>query len=321
MVKIKFVDFWKNFDPEDNYFIHFFRKHFDVKLSDDPDLVIFSVYGYAHLNYQDRITLCFTGENVLPDFNRADYALGFHHLEFPNRYLRFPLYVIYPGFERLPFTSPELDSGKLSDRKFCNFVYSNASNADPTRTDFFKRLARYKKVDAGGMHLNNLGYRVKDKQAFIKNYKFTIAFENSSSPGYTTEKLMEPMVANSLPIYYGNPLVNHDFNAESFIWMKDHREVDRVIEEIISLDQSEDLYLEKLRQPWLTPDQAAVNWEARLVDFVRPIVTNPVKQNPGHGFLVHQNETLDCMHELYKKRMRLNQKKRLIKKMISFGKY
>lgn len=320
-MKIKFVDFWRDFDPEDNYFIHFFRRHFEVELSEDPDLVVFSVYGYEHLTYQDRITLCYTGENVLPDFNRADYALGFHYLEYPGRYMRFPLYVMYPGFERLAFTGPIPDAGRLLDRNFCNFVYSNASNADPTRTEFFRRLSAYKRIDAGGMQLNNLGYRVSDKQEFIKNYKFTIAFENSSSAGYTTEKLMEPMVVNSLPIYYGNPLVDQDFNAKSFIWMKDGQEVDRVIEEIISLDRSEDHYLDKMSKNWFTPEQAAVNWEERLLAFVRPIFINLVKQNPSHGFLLHQNETLTCMRGLYEKRMGLNRKKRLIKKIISFGKY
>ena len=41
---------------------------------------------------------------------------------------------------------------------------------------------------------------------------FTIAFKNDSYPGYTTEKIYEPMYVNSLPIYSGNPLVYRDFN-------------------------------------------------------------------------------------------------------------
>ena len=45
---------------------------------------------------------------------------------------------------------------------------------------------------------------VSNKMDFIKDYKFVISFENSSNPGYTTEKLIEPMLVNSIPIYWGN---------------------------------------------------------------------------------------------------------------------
>ena len=52
---------------------------------------------------------------------------------------------------------------------------------------------------------------------FIKDYKFVISFENSSYPGYTTQKLIEPMLVNSSPIYWGNKSVGKDFNTKSFI--------------------------------------------------------------------------------------------------------
>ena len=41
----------------------------------------------------------------------------------------------------------------------------------------------------------------------------TIAFENSSFPGYTTEKIFEPMLEGSIPIYWGNPRVDEDVYA------------------------------------------------------------------------------------------------------------
>ena len=68
-----------------------------------------------------------------------------------------------------------------------------------------------------GRVLNTLGHRVADKQAFLRDYKFTIAFENESHPGYTTEKIVEPMLADSIPIYWGDPLVGTDFEVESWL--------------------------------------------------------------------------------------------------------
>jgi len=59
--------------------------------------------------------------------------------------------------------------------------------------------------------------RETEKINFIKNYKFTIAFENSTSPGYTTEKLWQPMLSGSVPVYWGNPEVDRMFNTRSFV--------------------------------------------------------------------------------------------------------
>ena len=67
------------------------------------------------------------------------------------------------------------------------------------RINFFNALSKVKKVDSGGRYLNNIGYVVEDKMALIKDYKFVFAFENSSFPGYTTEKILEPLIANCIP--------------------------------------------------------------------------------------------------------------------------
>ena len=73
--------------------------------------------------------------------------------------------------------------------------------------DFFNALSVVKHVDSGGRHLNKIGYSVDNKMEFIKDYKFVIAFENSSYPGYTTEKILEPLVAGCIPVYWGSPAV------------------------------------------------------------------------------------------------------------------
>ena len=84
------------------------------------------------------------------------------------------------------------------------------------RIGFFKELSKYKKVDSGGKVLNNVGGCVEDKLEFIKDYKFVISFENSAHPGYTTEKIVDPLAMNCIPIYWGNPYVARDFNNKRF---------------------------------------------------------------------------------------------------------
>ena len=118
------------------------------------------------------------------------------------------------------------------------------------RNRFFRKLSQYKKVDSGGRHLNNLGYVVNDKNEFIKDYKFTIAFENSCYPGYTSEKLVQPMVQNSLPIYWGNKLVEREFNPKSFINLYDFEDEDAAIDWIIKVDKDDDLYMSYFQEPY-----------------------------------------------------------------------
>ena len=103
----------------------------------------------------------------------------------------------------------------LCSRGFCSFLYSNEKARE--RIDFFHRLSEVGRVDSGGKVLNNIGYRVEDKLKFYGKYKFSIAFENSQFPGYTTEKILHAFMANTVPIYWGNPLVGNDFNPDSFI--------------------------------------------------------------------------------------------------------
>lgn len=126
----------------------------------------------------------------------------------------------------------DVDRIMAAKAHFCSFIASNTRHPKTTRkrNAFFHRLSRYKNVDAGGRAFNNIGYRVPGgpwgKIEFLKPYKFNIAFENASLPGYTTEKIVEPMAARCLPIYWGNPLVHREFNPKSFLNYFDFRDED-----------------------------------------------------------------------------------------------
>ncbi|MBQ4162539.1 MAG: glycosyltransferase [Parabacteroides sp.] len=276
-IRIYFTDFWKDLDMNDNFITKFFKNNkIDFEICSSPDYLFCSSFGNEHLKYKDCVKIYFTGENNVPDFNLFDYALSFHPLFLGDRHLRFPLYLLYKGYDQL--TNKQIDKETVLNRKFCNFVYSNASWADPIRDQFFHELSKYKPIDSGGRHLNNIGRPVPDKMVFIKDYKFTIAFENSSLPGYTTEKIMEPMIVNSIPIYWGNPDVGKDFNEKSFVHIKDKATMDLVIEEIIRLDSDDDYYLEKLSEPWLLSGCTYKDWFSSLDAFLFHIIEQPLEE-------------------------------------------
>ena len=94
-----------------------------------------------------------------------------------------------------------------------------------------------------------------DKLQFQRRYKFSIAFENSSYPGYTTEKLPDAVAARTLPIYWGNPLVAREFNPGRFLNYSDYGSDEALVEKIIELDRDDAKYLEYLRQPLFYDNQ------------------------------------------------------------------
>lgn len=263
--RINFTDFDELFRPgtgEENNISGLLHHHFDLELSPEPDFLFYSVFGrekpqHAHPRFNHCIKIWCSGENFRPDFTQCDYALSSDYLDDEPRHLRLPFYawyLYYHGPGRRLVKGPDYDASAVlkSKTRFCNFVYSNP--LAKTRIDFLRRLSKYKQVDSGGNVLNNVGRRVTNKLDFMTPYKFTIAFENSSWPGYTTEKLVEPMLVDSLPIYWGNPLVGREFNSLSIVNCHDYPTLDDVVERVVQLDRDDDAYVSMLRQPWFADD-------------------------------------------------------------------
>jgi hypothetical protein len=304
-IKIYFEDFWPGFDAENNFITSILRLEYNVIIDPNPDYLFFSVWGYDHLKYRKAVKIFYSLENIEPDFNLCDYAIAFQNLHAGDRYLRYPCYL-EARFDKL--NNKSFLEEEALNRKFCNFVYSNSKWADPIREQFFKKLSKYKKVDSGGHYLNNIGGPVADKIDFIKNYKFTIAFENSSLSGYTTEKLTEPMSVNSMPVYWGNPDIQLDFNKDSIIFVNDYDSLDAAIEEIIRLDNDNDAYINKLKKPWYKgPDY--VEWQLKLLSFLKNILDTELdkaKRTTDYGFVRTYKRKWETMGWLFtRKIMRL----------------
>ena len=248
-IKIDFSDFWGGFDKTNNYFYNLLKEEFDVQISSQPDFLFFSVFGNSHQNYKCK-KIFYTGENVDPPLGYCHWSFSFDYLD-DHRNYRLPHYLLYDGYYEL--TREKKIEDWMVNRKFCNFVASNPNCQE--RNQFVEQLSKYKKVDSGGRWMNNIGFAVSNKRDFQSNYKFSIAFENNAyrpqHPGYTTEKIMEPMTVNSIPIYWGNPLIHQEFNTKSFINFYDYGSLDKMIEYIIDLDRNNDKYLEMLKTTWL----------------------------------------------------------------------
>jgi alpha(1,3/1,4) fucosyltransferase len=251
ILKINFTDFWPNYDKKDNYFYNLLSSNYDLVIDENPDMLFYSSFGYEYLKYKCT-RVFYTGENIRPDFTACDFAFTFDFIT-NKKHFRLPLYSIYIDHHNMLSelernkTRKEATKSWNEKTKFCCMVVSNPNCAK--RIEFFKYLSTYKQVDSGGKVLNNVGGRVANKVEFIKDYKFVISFENSDQDGYTTEKIMEPILQDCIPIYWGNKLVDRDFNSKRFIDYNQFKSEGDLIKRILEIDKNDELAIDMIIQP------------------------------------------------------------------------
>jgi alpha(1,3/1,4) fucosyltransferase len=213
----------------------------------DAELLIYSDFGEQHWAF-NGLKIYITGENMVPDFDQCDLAFSPQEDLHDPRCIRLPYYAqVLPSMGSL-IRGPEWQPQSYLNRpRFCSFVASNPRGS--FRNAFFKKLNRLKKVDSAGRHFNNFGSRIDDKLNFLKNYRFNLAFENSQSPGYVTEKLIEPLLMGCIPIYWGAPDVAKDFNPACMINVSDFSDFSEAIDYILQADRDESIRLRHLSAP------------------------------------------------------------------------
>jgi hypothetical protein len=145
----------------------------------------------------------------------------------------------------------------------------------------FDYLKQYKKIDSGGAYANNIGFIIprpewtEEFRAFISNYKFIICFENNKIGTYSTEKIINPYMAGSIPIYWSSDHIHKVLNPNSMLFLKgEDREYHvKLINEIIELDNDDKKYLEFINRPVFNEDMKYYN-ENYTVDAVALKIDN-----------------------------------------------
>ena len=100
VIRIAFCGFGDNFKMENFQLVRLMSSKYDFQFSEVPDYIFYTPADNMHHNF-DCIRIFWTGENVIPNFNYCDYAIGFAPLSFGDRYLRYPLWVQYKEDIRL----------------------------------------------------------------------------------------------------------------------------------------------------------------------------------------------------------------------------
>lgn len=289
-----FTDMWDSMNPNYNFFTLLLENanpNISIKFYDEstlptdvtPDAIIFGPFGNGWKSYPNVPKIHFTGENS-PIIQGPNILLniGYQHSDLVGEeYLRFPLWILEIDWfncdvDKIVNPKPiplEACTRVWDDKreKFCSFIVTNPCNE--IRNKAFEWLNEYKKVDSAGRLFNNIGDELfaglgggggeLKKFEFLKKYKFALAFENASSQGYTTEKLLHAKASGAIPIYWGDPKVERDFNIDGCIDARGIKTKEDLIDLVKQIDENDELYKKKRAIPAL--DSYKVEWCRRTM--------------------------------------------------------
>lgn len=197
------------------------------------------------------LTIHYSGEPFTTR-NNYDIYLDSEYSSVEKKIVNIPL-VIYYIFNRkcidIFFNNFKLKTYEDIPKKFCCFIVSNVKS--PVRNKVFIQLNKYKKIESWGNHYNNMGkvlstdYWSPEFINFLSEYKFALYFENTKKGTYITEKIVNPLLANIIPLYWGSDHIKEIFNVNSFLYLEDGSDesIKEFIDLIISIDNNDDEYL------------------------------------------------------------------------------
>ena len=220
---------------------------FIIKYDDpNPDYLIYNSFDSQDISqkYKNAIRIAIYTENIYPDMNYADYILAHYHINYLDRYFKQSVFL-WKNLKAIKNKRLEVINNPIR-KHFCAAVITNCKSL--FRLNFIKRLNKYKNVDMGGRCNNNIHRKVKKKIEFLSKYKFSIAMENSKGDGYISEKIVDSFLAGTIPIYYGDYIIDEYINPKTYILIKGEKDVEEKIEYIKKIDNDNQLYFNILKE-------------------------------------------------------------------------
>ena len=228
-------------------------KHFQIitdrAMANSADVIVFHLPNLNEIPYEykpnDQIWVAWCIESdVNYPFLKDNEIMEYFDLKMTYRLdADVPYTYLYKRYQESLRNPP-----KTKTRMVNAFISSPFNRSK--RLEYLKELMDHLEIDSYGRIFNNCILPADDhshriKESLIARYKFTIAFENSISTDYVTEKFFQPLASGSVPIYLGAPNIE-DFapGDKSFINVDDFNSPKSLAEYIKQLDQNDESYLE-----------------------------------------------------------------------------
>ena len=212
-----------------------------------------------------KLKINFIGEPVFPGYEKYDIITNEHYNKYDivltsinniNNIVDLPVSIMYIlGNNFIPrLITPR--NIKQIPPYFCCFIVSNIRCEE--RNKMFHLLNNYKKVNSGGNYCNNIGNVIRypwwsnEFLNFISQHKFMICFENTKMETYSTEKIVNTYLSQTIPIYWASDNVKNIFNINSstiFLEYETEESFNNVVKQVIELDNNDEKYLEFINRP------------------------------------------------------------------------
>jgi hypothetical protein len=134
---------------------------------------------------------------------------------------------------------------KQKTKNICMFISSPVNNSG--RLEYILELMKFINIDSYGRWMRNCeiqndkGYI--SKMDIIRQYRFTIAFENVIGEDYVTEKFYEPLLTGSVPVYMGAPNIERfSPGKSSYIDVNDYSDPQKLAMKIKEYCNNDELY-------------------------------------------------------------------------------
>ena len=273
-MKIKFVGYW---NTDENIF-NFINDIWNIDHKYD-DILTYN-NDYTHLVVFNKIYQSFNKENTIgiivepnwsPNFDKNLPEKCFKLITYqPDKYngdnlIEYPLLgthrlydCVYHGdliFKK--DTTKNILNSKFTKTKKLSIIINyhhdsfGQKNTHP-ETLYFERENLVKKLISSDIDFDMYGqdWNIKDKRYKgilvnklngLKDYEYTLSLENSSIRGNITEKIIDPILCNTIPIYNGHKSIE-EFYPNSYEYLDyDGNEIER-IKDIINSDKNMNNY-------------------------------------------------------------------------------
>jgi len=195
----------------------------------------------------------FSGESTLK-CKKSNYTCVLWGERNHSNTINVPLYIPYLYSNNLNELINESKTISHYPPKEVCVIISN--NNGPVRNKFLNTLEKFMNIDYAGNYKNNIGgplkpnYNTSEYRNFLGKYKFVITMENSKEDTYITEKLINGVMSETIPVYWGSDRVFDYINKDRFLYLENDSEKDilRIIGKMKNLSNNHSEWLKIVNQ-------------------------------------------------------------------------
>jgi len=235
-MKIAHANFWPTFSLHNGLIKYVLDQAFgeweETISQKDADLILASVYPQTPTAFPAK-TIAWIWENMRPDYRFYNFSVSCDFDDYGGHNVRCPVW--YSQIQWSPdMVVPKPSGGGAHNHeplvpisvlmtprvepyvpreKFCAIVASAFESFRMINAGMLNSISR---VDTYGRAFGKEN-DTRSKYEILKDYTFSLCFENSMFPGYYTEKPLHAWVAGTIPLYFSDGWVANDFNTLALV--------------------------------------------------------------------------------------------------------